>query len=92
MKQARLVERGHDILNGCAYEIWDIGDGRGIYVDYCPDLADTWMPKTMAYHFDLRKNEVTSWLGLRVWYEDATGGMAIRELGYEPIEEDEDAD
>ncbi len=29
------------------------------------------------------------WGGLGVWYEDATGGKAIRELGYEPVEEDE---
>lgn len=89
MKQARLVERGHNI-NGGTYEIWRIGDGRGIYVDFIPDLADRWMPETMAYNFDLRKNSVTSWLGLRVWYEDATGGMAIRELGYEPVEEGSD--
>lgn len=28
---------------------------------------------------------------LRSWPYDATGGKAIRELGYEPIEEDENA-
>ena len=28
------------------------------------------------------------WHELGVWYEDATGGKAIRELGYEPVEED----
>ena len=90
MKQARLVERRRNPVHGGTYEIWDIGDGHGIYVDFIPDLADRWMPETRAYHFDMRKNSVTSWLALRMWYEDATGGKAVRKLGYEPIEGDKD--
>ena len=88
-KQARLVERGRNELNGGTYEIWDVGDGRGINVDYNNGICET-----MAFPFGIRKNAVTSWAELGVWYEDATGGKAIRELGYEPVKEDgsDDAD
>lgn len=86
-KHARLVERGAN-GNGGTYEIWDVGDGCGICVDFNPrpfiDLPSN--PETMAFPFDLRKNAVTSWIELGVWYEDATGGKAVRELGYEPVE------
>lgn len=81
-KQARLVERGANV-NGGTYEIWDIGDGRGIYVDFNPCPSDTGIPETMAFPMDLHDNAVTSWSELGVWYEDATGGKAIRELGIE---------
>jgi hypothetical protein len=43
----------------------------------------------MAFDVDLCKREVTSWDELGVWYEDATGGKAICELGYEIEEGDE---
>lgn len=56
----------------------------------CPFLPSE--PETMAFPFDLRDREVTSWRSLGVWQENATGGKAVRELGYEPIEEDENAD
>lgn len=38
---ARLVERGRNPRNGGTYEIWDIGDGDGIYVDFNPCPSDT---------------------------------------------------
>lgn len=68
------------------YEVWDIEDGRGIYVHFkvCPYDTE---PEIMAFPYDLRRKKVTSWNELGVWYEDATGGKAVRELGYEPIEE-----
>lgn len=91
-KQARLVERGHNDLNGGTYEIWDIGDGRGIYVDYNPCPADTEVPETMAFPCYTRSCRVKSWGGLGVWYEDATGGKAVRELGYEPVEDGDSDD
>lgn len=91
-KQARLVERAPNTLNGGTFEVWDIGDGRGIYVDFNPCPADTGIPETMAFPMDLRDNAVTSWAELGVWYEDATGGKAIRELGYEPIEDGDSDD
>ena len=82
-KQARLVKRGRNISNGGQCEIWDVGDGVGVYVDFNPTIQET-----MAFPLDLSENTVTSWRGIGVWYEDATGGKAIRVLGYEPIEED----
>ena len=87
-KQARLVERARNSRHGGPYEIWDVGNGVGVYVDFCDYAPDTGEPETMAFPLDLRKNAVTSWTELGVWYEDATGGKAIRELGYEPVEED----
>jgi hypothetical protein len=90
-KQARLVERGHKVTNGGSYEIWDVGNDSGICIDFNPSLADTIPPETMAFPVDLRNWEVTSWDELGVWYVDATGGKAIRELGYDPVEEDGDA-
>lgn len=87
MKQAHLVERGANFWGG-TYEIWDIGDGNGIYVDYVPCTFDTGKPETMALPYDmLRRMIVTSWTELRMWDHDATGGKAMRELGYEPVEE-----
>ena len=86
-KQARLVYRRANDLNDGTCEMWDTGDGNGFYVDYNPRPADTGVPETMAFPADPRRNAVTSWSELGVWYEDATGGKAIRELGYEPIED-----
>lgn len=42
----------------------------------------------MAFRYDTRQSRVSSWNELGVWYEDATGGKAIRELGYEPVEDE----
>lgn len=84
-KKARLVKRGHNFSNGGTYEIWD-ADGHGILVDYNPCPFDTLTPETMAFPYDLHRNEVTDWEELDVWYEDATGGEAIRALGYEPVQ------
>lgn len=90
-KQARLVERKAN-ADGGTYEIWDVGNECGIYVDYNPRPFLPSNPETMAFDVDLRERAVTSWSELGVWYEDATGGKAIRELGYEPVEDgDSDA-
>ena len=78
-RRARLVRRSRNELNDGTSEIWDIGNGAGVYVDFSPMIQET-----MAFPVDLNKNEVTSWRGIGVWHdEDATGGKAIRELGYE---------
>lgn len=52
-KRARLVKSGRNIFHS-SYEVWDLGDGYSIYVDFY-----------------------------------ATGGKAIRDLGYEIAEGDE---
>lgn len=85
-KQARLVKRGHNFRNGGTYEIWDV-DGHGILVDYNPCPFDTLTPETMAFPYDLNRKKVTSWEELDMWFGDATGGMAMQGLGYEPVEE-----
>lgn len=90
-KQARLVERRRNSYHGGTCEIWDIGNGCWIYVEFNSRALLPSGPETMAFPFDLSRREVTSWGALGTWYEDATGGKAIRELGYE-IEGDEHAD
>lgn len=80
-KQARLVKRGLDITTGAPYEIWDVGDGRGIYVDFCECESDS-----KAFPVDMGRLMVDGG-ELRSWPYDATGGKAIRELGYEPVDE-----
>lgn len=79
-KQARLVKRGRDIITRAPYEIWDVGDGRGIYVDFYE--ADT-----KAFPVDMSRLMVDGG-ELRSWPYDATGGKAVRELGYEPVDMD----
>ena len=71
------------------HEIWDIGDGDGIYVDFNPCPSDTGVPETMAFSYDLRRKKVMSWTEMDVWHRDATGGRAMRDMGYEPVEEAE---
>lgn len=77
-RQARLVKRGLDITTGEPYEIWDVGDGRGIYVDF-------YESDSKAFPVDMSRLMVDGG-ELRSWPYDATGGKAIRELGYEPVE------
>ena len=69
--------------HGGTYEIWDIGNECGIYVDFNPRAFLPSRPETMAFPLDMRNRQVVSWDPLGTWYEDATGGKAIRELGYE---------
>lgn len=90
-KIARLVERNQNERNGGTYEIWNIGHDVGFYVDFNPCPVDTGVPETMAFIMDLRNWKVLSWNEEGVWYEDATGGKAVRELGYKPVE-DNDSD
>ena len=86
-KRARLVESGRNRILGGPHEVWDVGDGYVIIVDFwCPYF---WAPDTMAAIYRRSSNYTDrGWRVLRHWPFDATGGKAIRELGYE-IEEDE---
>lgn len=61
-KKARLVCRSHNTYHGGTYEIWDIGNECGIYVDYNPCAFMPSGPETMAFPFDLRSQEVVSWI------------------------------
>ncbi len=86
-KQMHLIKRGTNDRNGGMYEIWDADGKWGLYVDFNPSPTDTGVPETMAFSLDIPELEVTDWAELAVWYEDATGGKAVRELGYEPVED-----
>ncbi len=85
-KQARLVERGCDSLRGGPCELWDVGGGRGVYV-LCRMLAAGDL-ETVAFPVDMARRIVTDRNALGVWCGDATGGKAIRELGYEVVEDE----
>ena len=84
-KRAHLVERGNNMLNGGPHEIWDVGGGADVYVVYRVYAAGE--AETVAYPFDMAEH-VAKFEVLGCWLGNATGGKAIRELGYEPIEED----
>lgn len=84
-KRARLVRRRFNAFHFGVTELWDVGDGHGIIVDYCPCTLTTGEPDTVAFPIDLARYIVTE---PRRWPCDATCGKAIRDLGYEPIEED----
>lgn len=64
-------------------EWWKTEDGRAICVDFNANIR-----KTMTYPYDIERDRVKSWEYLGVWHRDMTGGRAMRELGYEPVEED----
>lgn len=92
-KQAHLVKRGFDINYVVPYEIWDVGDGRGIYVDFY-DSDNKTLPYesgSKAFPVDMSRLMVDGEM-IGSWSYDAIGGKAIRELGYEPVEEDEQDD
>lgn len=84
-KRARLIERGRNIISNAPYEVWDVGCGFDVCVVYL--VLDTGEPETLAFPYD-RIEHLTGTGVLGCWSGDATGGKAIRELGYEPIEED----
>ena len=88
-KQARLVGRDCTSYNGWQFEIWDIGGGRGIDVDFYQYPYGGGKPETRAFPMDLRKYTVSQqeW---GYWPYNAIGGKAISDLGYEPIEDDDD--
>lgn len=85
-KQARLVERGCDSLHGGPCELWDVGGGCGIYVH--SRMLATGDLETVAFPVDMARRIVTDRNALGVWCGDATGGKAIRELGYETVEDE----
>ena len=85
-KKARFVRRIFNPYHFGVTELWDVGDGHGIIVDFCPCTLTTGKPDTLAFIIDLTI-PVMDWEDKYHWHFDATGGKAIRDLGYE-IEED----
>lgn len=78
--KAYLMHRDEDPDNGTT-EWWKTEDDNIIYVDF-----NSGINKTMAFPYDMERDRVKSWERLGVWHRDMTGGRAMHELGYEPVE------
>ena len=65
------------------FELWKTEDGKVFELDFNAHVR-----KTMVCPYDMDHGRVESWIPLLVRHKDMTGGKAIRELGYEPVEED----
>ena len=83
-RRARLIMCGYSSFNCGPYEIWDVGCGCSICVVY--RKIATGIIETIAFPFD-RIEHITTGDVLGRWLCDATGGKAIRELGYEIVED-----
>lgn len=68
--------------------MWGVCDRNGPYADCSPCPTGTGVPETMAFPADPRRNAVKGRIEDGVRHGDATGGKAVREPGYEPVEED----
>lgn len=66
-------------------EWWKTEDDNVLKVDFY-----AYVRETNVFHYDTERDRVEHWKPLGIWHKDMTGGKAMRELGYEPIEEDED--
>lgn len=80
--KAYLMHRDENPCHGTT-EWWKTEDDNIIYVDFNADIRET-----MAFPYDMQHDRMKSWNELGVWHKDTTGGKAMRELGYEPVEED----
>ena len=78
--KAYLMHRDEDPGSGTT-EWWKTEDDNIIYVDF-----NSGINKTMAFPYDMERDRMKSWEELGVWHRDMTGGKAMRELGYEPVE------
>ena len=67
------------------FEWWKTEDGNILEVDFNVHVCET-----TVYPYDMEHDPIADRIPLSVRHKDMTGGMAMRELGYEPVEEDED--
>ena len=79
--KAFLMDRDIDPAYGIS-ECWQTEDGKIFDVDF-----NIHVRQTMVCPYDMEHDRVESWEPLGVWHRDTTGGRAMRELGYEPVEE-----
>ena len=84
--RAYLMHRDINSAYGI-FEWWKTEDGKIFELDF-----NVHVRQTMVYPYDMEKDRVESWIPLLVQNKDMTGGKAMQKLGYEPVEEDEDAD
>lgn len=66
------------------FEWWQAEDGKIFELDY-----NIHVRQTTVYPYDMEKDRIEHWIPLLVRHKDMTGGKAMRELGYEPVEEAE---
>lgn len=81
--KAYLMHRDVDPAYG-VYEWWKAEDGKIFELGF-----NVHVRQTIVYPYDMEKDRVESWIPLLVRHKDMTGGKAMRELGYEPVEEAE---
>lgn len=46
------------------------------------------MCATIVFPYDMERDRVKSWNDLGVWHKDMTGGKAMQEMGYDPVEDE----
>ena len=65
------------------FEWWKTEDGNIFEVDFNVRVRET-----IVCPYDMEHDLIVDCIPLLVRHKDMTGGKAIRELGYEPVEED----
>lgn len=78
--KAYLMDRDVDPAYG-VFEWWKTEDGKIFELDF-----NVHVRQTIVYPYDMKHDRIESWIPLLVRSEDMTGGKAIRELGYKPVE------
>lgn len=79
--RAYLMDRDVNPAYG-VYEWWKAEDGKIFELDF-----NVHVRQTTVYPYDAEKDRVESWIPLLVRHKDMTGGRAMQELGYEPVED-----
>lgn len=79
--KAYLMNRDVNPAYG-VYEWWKTEDGKVLKVDF-----NAYVCETDAFPYNMEHDRVEHWKPFGIWHKDMTGGKAIRELGYEPVEE-----
>lgn len=80
--KAYLVHRYENPAYGI-FEWWKTEDGNIFELDF-----NVHVRQTIVYPYDIEKDRVEHWIPVLVRQKDMTGGKAMRDLGYEPVEED----
>lgn len=81
--KAYLMHRDVNPAYG-VFEWWQTEDGKIFELDFNVHVRET-----MVCPYDMEKDRVESWTPLLVRRKDMTGGRAMQEMGYEPVEGDE---
>lgn len=80
--KAYLMHRDED-PGYCVTEWWKTEEEEILCVKFYADIGET-----MAFPYYMEKDRVQHWNPLLMGHKDMTGGRAMQELGYEPVEGD----